>query len=201
MINACRALGNQNPIVSIHDVGAGGLSNAFPELADGAGLGAQFKLRSIPLEESGMSPAEIWCNESQERYVLAIDAKDLELFKSFCERERCPFAVVGEATQERQLRLYDAKQPSGSDAALPIDMPMEVLLGKPPRMHRDVKRENQSFSDLDVTDVDLGQSIAWVLQQPTVASKSFLITIGDRTVGGLNARDQFVGPWQVPVAD
>ena len=201
VINACRALGDQNPIVSIHDVGAGGLSNAFPELADGAGLGAQFKLRSVPLEESGMSPAEIWCNESQERYVLAIDAKDLELFKSFCERERCPFAVVGEATQERQLRLHDANQPTESNDALPIDMPMEVLLGKPPRMHRDVKREHHSFDELDVTDVDLSQSIAWVLQQPTVASKSFLITIGDRTVGGLNARDQFVGPWQVPVAD
>ena len=201
VINACRALGNHNPIVSIHDVGAGGLSNAFPELADGAGLGAQFKLRSVPLEESGMSPAEIWCNESQERYVLAIDAKDLELFKSFCERERCPFAVVGEATQERQLRLHDANQPTESKDALPIDMPMEVLLGKPPRMHRDVKREHHSFDELDVTDVDLSQSIAWVLQQPTVASKSFLITIGDRTVGGLNARDQFVGPWQVPVAD
>ncbi len=201
MINACRALGEQNPIVSIHDVGAGGLSNAFPELADGAGLGAQFKLRSVPLEESGMSPAEIWCNESQERYVLAIEAKDLDLFKSFCERERCPFAVVGEATQERQLRLLDSKQSAGSDDALSIDMPMEVLLGKPPRMHRDVKREHQSFAELNVTDVDLAQSIAWVLQQPTVASKSFLITIGDRTVGGLNARDQFVGPWQVPVAD
>ena len=201
VINACRALGAQNPIVSIHDVGAGGLSNAFPELADGAGLGAQFALRNVPLEESGMSPAEIWCNESQERYVLAIDAKDLELFKSFCERERCPFAVVGEATQERQLRLHDSKQPAGSHDALPIDMPMEVLLGKPPRMHRDVKRENHSFAELDVTDADLAQSIAWVLQHPTVASKSFLITIGDRTVGGLNARDQFVGPWQVPVAD
>ncbi|WP_353433347.1 phosphoribosylformylglycinamidine synthase [Polynucleobacter sp. MWH-UH23A] len=201
VINACRALGDQNPIVSIHDVGAGGLSNAFPELADGAGLGAQFKLRSVPLEESGMSPAEIWCNESQERYVLAIEAKDLDLFRSFCERERCPFAVVGEATQERQLRLLDSKQPAGSENALPIDMPMEVLLGKPPRMHRDVKREHQSFSELDITDADLAQSIAWVLQQPTVASKSFLITIGDRTVGGLNARDQFVGPWQVPVAD
>lgn len=201
VINACCALGEINPIVSIHDVGAGGLSNAFPELADGAGLGAKFKLRSVPLEESGMSPAEIWCNESQERYVLAIEAKDLDLFKSFCERERCPFAVVGEATTERQLQLVDSKQKDGTDAALPIDMPMEVLLGKPPRMHRDVKRVAQEFTELDVTDADLAQSIAWVLQQPTVASKSFLITIGDRTVGGLNARDQFVGPWQVPVAD
>lgn len=201
VINACRALGKNNPIVSIHDVGAGGLSNAFPELADGAGLGAKFKLRSVPLEESGMSPAEIWCNESQERYVLAIEAKDLDLFKSFCERERCPFAVVGEATAERQLKLTDSKQNAGTDAELPIDMPMEVLLGKPPRMHRDVKRISQEFSELEVTDADLAKSIAWVLQQPTVASKSFLITIGDRTVGGLNARDQFVGPWQVPVAD
>ena len=201
VINACRALGDHNPIVSIHDVGAGGISNAFPELADGAGLGASFKLRSVPLEESGMSPAEIWCNESQERYVLAIDAKDLDLFKSFCERERCPFAVVGEATAERQLKLSDSKHSPSDDASLPIDMPMEVLLGKPPKMHRNVTRVAQEFKELDVTDADLAQSIAWVLQQPTVASKSFLITIGDRTVGGLNARDQFVGPWQVPVAD
>ena len=196
VINACCAMGVDNPIV-----GAGGLSNAFPELADGAGLGAKFKLRSVPLEESGMSPAEIWCNESQERYVLAIESKDLELFKSLCERERCPFAVVGEATAERQLQLSDSKQIAGSDESLPIDMPMEVLLGKPPRMHRDVQRVDQHFNELNVTDTELAQSIAWVLQQPTVASKSFLITIGDRTVGGLNARDQFVGPWQVPVAD
>ncbi len=201
VINACRAMAENNPIVSIHDVGAGGLSNAFPELADGAGLGAHFQLRSVPLEESGMSPAEIWCNESQERYVLAIESKDLELFKSLCERERCPFAVVGEATLVRQLQLSDDKQVSGSDEALPVNMPMEVLLGKPPRMHRDVKRVAQQFDELDVTDADLAQCIAWVLQQPTVASKSFLITIGDRTVGGLNARDPFVGPWQVPVAD
>ena len=201
VINACRAMGQNNPIVSIHDVGAGGLSNAFPELADGAGLGAKFKLRNIPLEESGMSPAEIWCNESQERYVLAIDSKDLDLLKSLCERERCLFAVVGEATDERQLLLSDSKQESGTDAALPINMPMDVLLGKPPRMHRDVLRVQQEFTELNVTDADLAQCIAWVLQQPTVASKSFLITIGDRTVGGLNSRDPFVGPWQVPVAD
>jgi phosphoribosylformylglycinamidine synthase len=148
-----------------------------------------------------MSPAEIWCNESQERYVLAIQSKDLELFKSLCERERCPCAVVGEATTERQLQLSDSKQVADSDSSMPINMPMEVLLGKPPRMHRDVQRIEQHFEELDVTDADLAQSIAWVLQQPTVASKSFLITIGDRTVGGLNTRDQFVGPWQVPVAD
>ncbi|MBU3621622.1 phosphoribosylformylglycinamidine synthase [Polynucleobacter sp. CS-Odin-A6] len=201
VINACIAMGDKNPIVSIHDVGAGGISNAFPELADGAGLGAQFQLRKVPLEESGMSPAEIWCNESQERYVLAIETHDLDLFKSLCERERCPFAVVGEATTERQLQLSDSKEAEGSDASMPIDMPMEVLLGKPPRMHRDVKCVPQEFQELDVTDTELAQCIAWVLQQPTVASKSFLITIGDRTVGGLNARDPFVGPWQVPVAD
>ena len=201
VINACCAMGENNPIVSIHDVGAGGLSNAFPELADGAGLGAKFKLRNIPLEESGMSPAEIWCNESQERYVLAIESKDLDLLKSLCERERCLFAVVGEATDERQLLLSDSKQTPGTDAALPINMPMDVLLGKPPRMHRDVKRVYQEFTELNVTDADLAQCVAWVLQQPTVASKSFLITIGDRTVGGLNSRDPFVGPWQVPVAD
>jgi phosphoribosylformylglycinamidine synthase len=201
VINACIGMGLKNPIVSIHDVGAGGISNAFPELADGAGLGAQFQLRKVPLEESGMSPAEIWCNESQERYVLAIESNDLDLFKSLCERERCPFAVVGEATTERQLQLTDNKEVVGSDASMPINMPMEVLLGKPPRMHRDVKRVAQEFEELNVTDTDLAQCIAWVLQQPTVASKSFLITIGDRTVGGLNARDPFVGPWQVPVAD
>jgi phosphoribosylformylglycinamidine synthase len=201
VINTCIGMGSKNPIVSIHDVGAGGISNAFPELADGAGLGAQFQLRKVPLEESGMSPAEIWCNESQERYVLAIESNDLDLFKSLCERERCPFAVVGEATTERQLQLTDNNAIVGSDASKPIDMPMEVLLGKPPRMHRDVKRVAQEFEELNVTDTDLAQCIAWVLQQPTVASKSFLITIGDRTVGGLNARDPFVGPWQVPVAD
>lgn len=201
VINACIAMGENNPIISIHDVGAGGLSNAFPELADGAGLGASFRLRDILLEESGMSPAEIWCNESQERYVLAIEPHNIELIKALCDRERCPFAVVGEATAERQLLLSDTHQPADTDDALPINMPMDVLLGKPPRMHRAVTRVQDEFAELDLTDADLGQCIAWVLQQPTVASKSFLLTISDRTVGGLNARDPFVGPWQVPVAD
>ncbi len=201
VINSCTAMGDQNPIISIHDVGAGGLSNAFPELADGAGLGAQFNLRKIPLEESGMSPAEIWCNESQERYVLAIASDSLDLLKMFCDRERCPMAVVGTASAERQLQLSDSNQILGSDAALPINMPMEVLLGKPPRMHRNVQRIAETFTDLNLTDVNISQAIGWVLQHPTVASKSFLITIGDRTVGGLNSRDPFVGPWQVPVAD
>ncbi|QWD78978.1 phosphoribosylformylglycinamidine synthase [Polynucleobacter sp. MWH-Spelu-300-X4] len=201
VINACRALGDKNPIISIHDVGAGGLSNAFPELADGAGLGAIFDMRKVPLEESGMSPAEIWCNESQERYVLAIAKESLPLLTAMCERERCPIAVVGETTQERQLLLVDTKETADHPARLPIDMPMEVLLGKPPRMHRDVTRLEKQLPEVDLTDVELDVAASLVLQHPTVASKSFLITIGDRTVGGLNARDQFVGPWQVPVAD
>jgi phosphoribosylformylglycinamidine synthase len=201
VINQCRALGEHNPIVSIHDVGAGGLSNAFPELADSAKLGAQFELRAIPLEESGMSPAEIWCNESQERYVIAIHPKDLERFAKMCERERCPYAVVGHTTQNRQLQLHDQQQATNPDQQYPIDMPMEVLLGKPPKMHRDVKSTQEQFPPFNCNAIELKEAIELVLQQPTVASKSFLITIGDRTVGGLNSRDPFVGPWQVPVAD
>ena len=201
VINQCRALGEHNPIVSIHDVGAGGLSNAFPELADSAKLGAQFELRSIPLEESGMSPAEIWCNESQERYVIAIHPKDLERFAKMCERERCPYAVVGHTTQNRQLQLHDQQQAKNIDQQYPIDMPMEVLLGKPPKMHRDVHTTQEQFPPFNCNAIELKEAIELVLQQPTVASKSFLITIGDRTVGGLNSRDPFVGPWQVPVAD
>jgi phosphoribosylformylglycinamidine synthase len=201
VINQCRALGEHNPIVSIHDVGAGGLSNAFPELADSAKLGAQFELRIIPLEESGMSPAEIWCNESQERYVIAIHPKDLERFAKMCERERCPYAVVGHTTQNRQLQLHDQQQATNPDQQYPIDMPMEVLLGKPPKMHRDVKSTQEQFPPFNCNAIELKEAIELVLQQPTVASKSFLITIGDRTVGGLNSRDPFVGPWQVPVAD
>lgn len=201
VINQCRALGENNPIVSIHDVGAGGLSNAFPELADSAKLGAQFELRSIPLEESGMSPTEIWCNESQERYVIAIHPKDLERLTKLCERERCPYAVVGRTTKNRQLQLHDQRQANHPDQQYPIDMPMEVLLGKPPKMHRDVKTTQDQFAAFNCDEIDLKTAIELVLQQPTVASKSFLITIGDRTVGGLNSRDPFVGPWQVPVAD
>jgi phosphoribosylformylglycinamidine synthase len=201
VINACRNLGDKNPIVSIHDVGAGGLSNAFPELADGASLGAAFDMRKIQLEESGMSPAEIWCNESQERYVLAIRESDLGLFKDLCERERCPFAVVGKTTANRQLTLTDSNKATADEQALPIDMPMEVLLGKPPKMHRDVESVRDIFAPLDLNQINLETAASLVLQHPTVASKSFLITIGDRTVGGLNHRDQMVGPWQVPVAD
>ncbi|MGB4116252.1 MAG: phosphoribosylformylglycinamidine synthase [Polaromonas sp.] len=195
VINQCAQLGSNNPILAIHDVGAGGLSNAFPELTNDAGRGARFDLRAVPLEESGLSPKEIWSNESQERYAMAIAPESLPLFKAFCERERCPFAVIGVATEERQLVLTDA------DAASPVDMPMNVLLGKPPKMHRDVKTVQHSIKPIDLTGIDLQKSAIAVLSHPTVASKRFLITIGDRTVGGLTHRDQMVGPWQVPVAD
>ena len=220
-----RPYGSGNPILAIHDVGAGGLSNAFPELTNDAGRGARFDLRAVPLEESGLAPKEIWCNESQERYVLAIAPESLELFKSFCERERCPFAVVGVATEERDLLLVDGEAtgvgaqfsdgpplgkfaPSGGSAVhevtsvgAPVHMPMNVLLGKPPKMHRDVKTVARQFKPLNLTGVDLQKAAIDVLAHPTVASKRFLITIGDRTVGGLSHRDQMVGPWQVPVAD
>ncbi len=196
VINHCWQQGAANPILAIHDVGAGGLSNAFPELTNDAGRGARFDLRAVPLEESGMAPREIWCNESQERYVLAIAPESLEQFTAFCERERCPFSVVGVATEERQLRVADA-----GAAEPPVDMPMDVLLGKPPRMHRDVQTVVRRFRPLDLTGVDLQKVAIDVLSHPTVASKRFLITIGDRTVGGLSHRDQMVGPWQVPVAD
>ncbi|WP_225783149.1 phosphoribosylformylglycinamidine synthase [Xenophilus sp. Marseille-Q4582] len=198
VINHCWQQGAANPILAIHDVGAGGLSNAFPELTNDAGRGARFDLRAVPLEESGLAPKEIWSNESQERYVLAIAPESLERFRAFCERERCPFAVVGVATEERQLQVVDAT----ADAAnQPVDMPMDVLLGKPPKMHRDVKSVARQFKPLELTGVELQKAAIDVLSHPTVASKRFLVTIGDRTVGGLSHRDQMVGPWQVPVAD
>ncbi len=200
VINHCWAQGAANPILAIHDVGAGGLSNAFPELTNDAGRGARFDLRAVQLEESGMSPKEIWSNESQERYVLAIAPESLPLFQAFCERERCPFAVIGTATEERQLVLHDPAA-TAEDQKLPVDMPMNVLLGKPPKMHRDVKTVIREFAPMDLTGVPLQKAVIDVLAHPTVASKRFLITIGDRTVGGLSHRDQMVGPWQVPVAD
>jgi phosphoribosylformylglycinamidine synthase len=195
VINVCWQMGAANPILSIHDVGAGGLSNAFPEIVDGAQKGARFELTRVPLEESGLAPREIWSNEAQERYVLAIAPASLADFEAICARERCPVAVVGVATDEQQLKLVS---PDGKD---PVDMPMEVLLGKTPRMHRDVVRTHPSFAPVDVTGLSLDTMALAVLRHPTVASKSFLITIGDRTVGGLTVRDQMVGPWQVPVAD
>jgi phosphoribosylformylglycinamidine synthase len=196
VINACWQLGDANPIISIHDVGAGGISNAFPEITNDAKRGATFDLRKVPLEESGMSPREIWSNESQERYVLAIAPEDLPRFAAMCERERCPFAAVGVATEERQLRLIDPITNTS-----PVDMPMDVLLGKPPKMQRDVVHVQNDFKPVDVTGLELDEVARRVLLLPTVADKSFLITIGDRSVGGMSVRDQMVGPWQVPVAD
>ena len=196
VINACWAMAEQNPILSIHDVGAGGLSNAFPEITNDAKRGAIFDLRKVPLEESGMAPKEIWSNESQERYVLGIAPDSLPLFQYLCERERCPFAVVGTATEERQLKVIDPEHGNN-----PVDMPMDVLLGKPPKMHRDVTHVERALPAIDLTGMDLLDVSQRVLRLPTVADKSFLITIGDRTVGGMSVRDQMVGPWQVPVAD
>jgi phosphoribosylformylglycinamidine synthase len=202
VINQCWQLGidggpygSGNPILAIHDVGAGGLSNAFPELVNDAGRGARFDLSAVQLEESGLAPKEIWCNESQERYVMAIAPESLEQFKSFCERERCPFAVIGVTTDDKHLSV------GAPDEEPAVNMPMNVLLGKPPKMHRDVQTVQRQFKAIDLTGVDLQDSIIKVLSHPTVASKRFLITIGDRTVGGLTHRDQMVGPWQVPVAD
>jgi len=198
VINHCWGLGAENPVLAIHDVGAGGISNAFPELVNDAGRGARFDLRKVPLEESGLAPKEIWCNESQERYVLAIAPESLAQFTALCERERCPFAVVGVTTEERELKLVDG---DAEVTGHPIDMPMEVLLGKPPKTVRDVTRVARDGGTLDLTGVKLEQAAFDVLRHPTVASKRFLVTIGDRTVGGLNHRDQMVGPWQLPVAD
>jgi phosphoribosylformylglycinamidine synthase len=196
VINHCWALDKLNPILAIHDVGAGGISNAFPELVNGAGKGATFDLNQVPLEESGLAPKEIWCNESQERYVLAINPDLMPLFMQMCERERCPHAVVGVATDEPALKLQ--RGPGGERV---IDMPMDVLLGKPPKTQRDVQRVVRSETPLNLTGVQLEQVARDVLRHPTVASKRFLVTIGDRSVGGLNHRDPMVGPWQVPVAD
>ncbi|MDD4882648.1 MAG: phosphoribosylformylglycinamidine synthase, partial [Gallionellaceae bacterium] len=196
VIDRCWQMGADNPILSIHDVGAGGISNAMPELAHGAGLGASFELRDVPSEEPGMSPREIWSNEAQERYVLAIAPESLDQFQALCERERCPFAVVGKATRKKQLVVSDRQFKNK-----PVDMAMEVLLGKPPRMTRDVRHVAPTLKPFSADGLDLVEAAYRVLRHPTVASKSFLITIGDRTVGGYTARDQFVGPWQMPVAD
>jgi phosphoribosylformylglycinamidine synthase len=216
VIDRCWALGAENPISFIHDVGAGGVSNALPELVNDGGRGGKFNLRSLPNDEPGMSPLEIWCNESQERYVLAVPAAHLETFKKLCERERCPFAVVGEATEEKRLVLEDAHFKNR-----PIDLPLEVLLGKPPRMHRTDATRPRPRHPLDLSTLTpkavarsttpdkaiateraaLAEAVRRVLSHPTVADKTFLISIGDRTLGGLIVRDQMVGPWQVPVAD
>jgi phosphoribosylformylglycinamidine synthase len=196
VIDRCVALGARNPILSIHDVGAGGLSNALPEMVYAAGRGGRFELRRIPSEEPGMSPLQIWCNEAQERYVIAVAPSSLERFREICERERCPFAVVGEATADGQLTVSDARFDNK-----PVDMPLAVLLGKPPRMTREVRRVHRDLPPFNTARIEIKDAAYRVLRLPGVADKTFLIAIGDRTVGGLTARDQMVGPWQVPVAD
>ncbi len=196
VIDRCWQLGDKNPILSIHDVGAGGISNAFPELVNDAKVGAIFQLRDVHNEEPGMSPRELWSNESQERYVMAVLQKDLPLFKALCERERCPFAVVGYATQERHLTVADSHFNNK-----PVDMDLSILLGKPPKMTRDVKTAAKKLTPFNTQKIDLKDAVARVLRLPGVADKTFLITIGDRTVTGLIARDQMVGPWQIPVSD
>jgi phosphoribosylformylglycinamidine synthase len=196
VIDRCWALGDDNPILSIHDVGAGGLSNALPELAHGAGRGARIDLRAAPNEEPGMSPREVWSNEAQERYVLALAPDQLETFTAICGRERCPFAVVGVATDDHHLEVRDPLFGN-----LPVDMDLPALLGKPPRMTRDVVRVSPALPPVDLGGVAMEDAVARVLRHPAVADKTFLIAIGDRTVGGLCSRDQLVGPWQVPVAD
>jgi phosphoribosylformylglycinamidine synthase len=196
VIDRCWQLGEKNPILSIHDVGAGGISNAFPELVNDAKVGAKFDLRNVHNEEPGMSPRELWSNEAQERYVMAVLPENLAAFKAICERERAPFAIVGYATSERHLTVADSH--FGNK---PVDMELSVLLGKPPKMTRDVKRVAKKLSTFDTSKIDFKDAAARVLRLPGVADKTFLITIGDRTVTGLIARDQMVGPWQVPVAD
>jgi len=196
VIDACSALGAASPVLAIHDVGAGGLANALPELAHNAGRGAVIDLRAAPNEEPGMTPREVWCNEAQERYVLALLPERLAEFRALCERERCPFAVLGRATAERRLVVEDPQFGNR-----PVDVDLDVILGKPPRMVRDVRHVERPLAALDLAAVALQEACYRVLRAPSVANKGFLIAIGDRTVGGLCARDQMVGPWQVPVAD
>jgi len=196
VIDRCWQLGSHNPILSVHDVGAGGLSNALPELVEGSDRGARLELRTIPCDDPGMSPMEIWCNEAQERYVLAVAADRLDEFRALCERERCPMAVVGEVIDERRLVVGD-----GYFDDTPVDMPMPLLFGKPPKMLREVHHRPFHKPELDLDGVTVRDAAHRILLLPAVADKTFLITIGDRSVGGMVARDQMVGPWQVPVAD
>ncbi|BBL76454.1 phosphoribosylformylglycinamidine synthase [Methylomagnum ishizawai] len=196
VINRCVALGGDNPILSIHDVGAGGLSNAVPEIIHDAGRGGRFELREVPNDEPGMTPMQIWCNESQERYVLALKPEAVERFRAFCERERCPYAVIGQATEEEHLVLTDRL--FGNE---PVNIPMSLLFGKPPKLRREAKHGGTALPALNFEGIGFPEAARRVLSHPSVADKSFLIHIGDRSVGGLVARDQMVGPWQVPVAD
>jgi phosphoribosylformylglycinamidine synthase len=201
VIDKCWQLGDNNPILFIHDVGAGGLSNAFPELVSDGGRGGQFELRNVPNDERSMSPLEIWCNESQERYVLAVSDQDLATFTEICQRERAPFAVVGKATEEEHLTVSDQHFADDEQRKNPIDLPLEVLLGKTPKIYRDVKTASAQGDQFNSADIDLVDAADRLLRLPTIAEKTFLITIGDRSVTGMVNRDQMVGPWQVPVAD
>lgn len=196
VIDRCWQMGEENPIAFIHDVGAGGISNALPELIDDGERGGKFQLRSVPNDEPGMSPLEIWCNESQERYVMAVAPENMACFDAICKRERAPYAVVGEATEERHLTLEDSHFDN-----TPIDMPLDILLGKAPKMHRDATTLKVNNPAMDMAGIEVNEALDRVLRLPTVAEKTFLITIGDRSVTGLVARDQMVGPWQVPVAN
>ncbi|OUS23055.1 phosphoribosylformylglycinamidine synthase ['Osedax' symbiont bacterium Rs2_46_30_T18] len=196
VIDRCWQMAENNPIAFIHDVGAGGLSNAFPELVKDGGCGGNFELRDINNDEPGMSPLGVWSNESQERYVLAVQPENMALFEELCVRERCPFSVVGEATAEHHLTLGDQHFENK-----PVDLPMNVLFGKAPKMHRSVQRIEYAVDAFDTSSIEMDEAVVRVLNLPAVASKSFLITIGDRTITGQVARDQMVGPWQVPVAD
>ncbi len=198
VIDQCWQLGDANPIIAIHDVGAGGLSNAVPEIIDHSHRGGRIEIRTVPNDEPGMSPMEIWCNEAQERYVLALRPDSLESFSAICERERCPFAVIGETAAEEQPRLVVG---DGRFDNLPVDIPLDVLLGKPPKMLRRDNHRTFTRSEITTTGIDIADAVQRVLQLPTVADKSFLITIGDRSVTGMVARDQMAGRWQVPVSD
>ena len=202
VIDACVALAEKNPVRSIHDVGAGGLSNAIPELLHDSGVGGVIDLDKVPTDDPSLSPMQLWCNESQERYVLGISADRIDEFSAICARERCPFAVVGFATAEERLVVGYGAKPEAIPADAAIDLPMDVLFGKPPKMHRDTAHPAATrWPELDTAKVDLHEAGLRVLSHPTVAAKNFLVTIGDRSVGGLTARDQMVGPWQMPVAD
>ena len=196
VIDRCCDLGPENPILLIHDVGAGGLSNALPELVNDAGMGGQIQLRDVNSADSRLSPLELWCNEAQERYVLAIQPAQYEEFQFICERERCPVALVGHATEEKRLLVSDSH--FGNN---PVDLPLEVLLGKPPKTRKEFRREVITNKPLDLEHISFEDGIKRVLHFPAVGSKQFLITIGDRSITGLVACQQMVGPWQVPVSD
>lgn len=196
VIDRCWAMGEQTPIAFIHDVGAGGLSNAFPELVKDGGCGGDFELRKVPNDEPGMSPLEIWCNESQERYVIAIAPENLATFEAICERERAPYAVVGESVADKRLRVGDTHFDNN-----PVDLPMSILFGKPPKMHREITRQYPGLPEFDATAINVDDALDRLLALPAIAAKNFLITIGDRSITGQVHRDQMVGPWQIPVAD